>query len=124
MDTYTNDLKELDELYVSSQDKFKKLNGAKNEFSANYYTVIEKIQNIGSLSAQLGGQISQNTEAFRSIESIMNEISQSVVKSSQELITFNNEFESLTKLFSDLSSSSIKLKEISLKMEQIVQWFK
>ncbi len=124
VDMYTNDLKELDELYMSSQDKFKKLNEAKNEFSTNFYTVIEKIQNIGSLSAQLSSQISQNTEAFRSIEEVMNEISQSVVKSSQELITFNNEFESLTKLFSDLSSSSIKLKEISLKMQQIAQWFK
>uniref|UniRef100_A0A7C5Y9S4 Methyl-accepting chemotaxis protein n=1 Tax=Fervidobacterium nodosum TaxID=2424 RepID=A0A7C5Y9S4_9BACT len=124
VDTYTGDLQELDKLYASSGEKFQKLQQAKNEFSTNYYTVIEKIQIIGSLSAQIGVQIQENTKAFHDIEELMNEVSSSILKSSSELNQINSEFYSLAKAFSELSGSSEKLREIASKMEEIAKWFK
>lgn len=124
VDTYTSDLQELDKLYASSGEKFKKLQQAKDEFSTNYYTVIEKIQTIGSLSAQIGSQIQENTKAFHDIEELMDEVSRSILKSSNELNQINDEFYALTKVFSELSGSSEKLREIAFKMEEIAKWFK
>ncbi|MEN3042754.1 MAG: methyl-accepting chemotaxis protein [Fervidobacterium sp.] len=124
VDTYTNGLQELDSLYVSSGEKFQKLRQAKDEFSTNYYTVIEKIQVVGSLSAQISVQIRENTRAFQDIEQLMNEVSDSILRSSSELNQINDEFNSLTKTFSELFNSSQKLKEISFRMEEIAKWFK
>ncbi|MGQ9855475.1 MAG: methyl-accepting chemotaxis protein [Fervidobacterium sp.] len=124
VDTYTNDLRELDQLYESSGEKFKKLQQAKEEFSSNYYTVIEKVQNIGSLSAQVGMQIEENSQAFAQIESLMDDVANSIISSSQQLQKFNEDFRRITKVFEQLSESTEKLKVISQKMENISRWFK
>lgn len=124
VDTYTNDLKELDQLYETSGEKFRKLQQAKEEFSTNYYTVIEKVQNIGMLSAQVGIQIQENNTTFSQIESLMDDVSNSVMSSSEQLQRFNEEFKQITAVFEQLSESTEKLKEIAKKMENISQWFK
>jgi len=124
VDTYTNDLKELDQLYETSGEKFRKLQQAKEEFSANYYTVIEKVQDIGTLSAQVSVQIQENNSTFSKIESLMDDVSNSVISSSEQLQRFNEEFKQITRVFEQLSESTEKLKEIAKKMENISQWFK
>lgn len=124
VDTYTGDLKELDELYETSGEKFQKLQTASNEFSSNYYSVIEKVQGIGSVSAQVSGQIQENIRAFSEIEELMAEVSDAVEVSSKKLGEFNEEFNNITKLFDELSSSSDKLKDIAAKMQEIALWFK
>ncbi|MBP9518908.1 MAG: methyl-accepting chemotaxis protein, partial [Fervidobacterium sp.] len=124
VDTYTGDLKELDELYETSGEKFQKLQTANNEFSSNYYSVIEKVQGIGSVSAQVSGQIQENIRAFSEIEKLMAEVSDAVEVSSKKLGEFNEEFNNITKLFDELSSSSDKLKDIAAKMQEIALWFK
>jgi methyl-accepting chemotaxis protein len=124
VDTYTNDLRELDELYLASGEKFDMLKKAKDEFSSNYYTVIEKIQNIGLVGSQIGSQIEENVKAFQSVEQLMNIVAFSISESSEELSQFNKDFEELTSLLVVISRSSEKLKDIALKMESIAHWFK
>lgn len=124
VDTYTNDLKELDRLYETSGEKFRRLQQAKEEFSSNYYTVIEKVQEIGTLSAQVGVQIQENNATFSQIESLMDDVSNSVISSSEQLRRFNKEFREITVVFEQLGESTEKLREIARKMENISQWFK
>ena len=124
VDTYTNDLRELDQLYESSGEKFKKLQQAKEEFSSNYYTVIDKVQNIGSLSAQVGIQIQENSQTFSQIETLMDDVSNSIIKSSEQLQRFNEDFRKITAVFEQLSESTQKLKGIAQQMENISRWFK
>jgi len=124
VDTYTNDLRELDQLYESSGEKFKKLQQAKEEFSSNYYTVIDKVQNIGNLSAQVGIQIQENSQTFSQIETLMDDVSNSIIKSSEQLQRFNEDFRKITAVFEQLSESTQKLKGIAQQMENISRWFK
>ena len=51
---------------------------ANNEFSSNYYSVIEKVQGIESVSAQVSGQIQENIRAFSEIEKLMARVSDAV----------------------------------------------
>ncbi len=124
VDTYTSDLRELDQLYESSGEKFRKLQEAKEEFSSNYYTVIEKVQNVGSLSAQVGIQIQENSQTFTQIETLMDDVSNSIIASSEQLRKFNSDFRRITAVFEELSESTEKLRDIAQKMEKISQWFK
>lgn len=124
VDTYTKDLQELDTLYETSGEKFQKLQQAKNEFSTNYYTVIDKIQTIASLSSQIGLQIQDNAHAFQDIELLMESVSKAILESSDEMKQLNAEFEQLSSAFSELSSSSEKLQKIAANMEEVAMWFK
>jgi len=54
----------------------------------------------------------------------MAEVSDAVEVSSKKLGEFNEEFNNITKLFDELSSSSDKLKDIAAKMQEIALWFK
>lgn len=124
VDTYTSDLQELDALYASSGEKFQKLQQAKDEFSTNYYTLIDKIQTIASISSQIGLQIQDNTNAFEDIQLLMKNVSEAILESSGELNQLNTEFEQLYAVFSELSSSSEKLQKIAARMEEVAKWFK
>ncbi|HRD20126.1 MAG TPA: methyl-accepting chemotaxis protein [Fervidobacterium sp.] len=124
VDTYTGDLKELDDLYEKSGEKFQKLQTANDEFSSNYYSVIEKVQGIGTVSAQVNEQIQDNIRAFSEIEKLMSEVSNSVEVSSRKLSEFHEEFTNIIRLFDELSSSSEKLKDMAVRMQEIALWFK
>ncbi|HPC79105.1 MAG TPA: hypothetical protein PK258_02400, partial [Fervidobacterium sp.] len=76
------------------------------------------------VSAQVSGQIQENIRAFSEIEKLMAEVSDAVEVSSKKLGEFNEEFNNITKLFDELSSSSDKLKDIAAKMQEIALWFK
>uniref|UniRef100_A0A7C5U574 Methyl-accepting chemotaxis protein n=1 Tax=Fervidobacterium nodosum TaxID=2424 RepID=A0A7C5U574_9BACT len=124
VDTYTEDLKMLDELYEKSGEKLEKLRTAKDEFEQNYYSVIDQIQSVGQISLEISEQISQNKNTFVGIENTMHRIVASIRESTEKLGEFNERFSSMELLFQNLSESSENLKEISRKMEEILQWFK
>jgi len=124
VDTYTADLKELDTLYSKSEESFSKLQTTKAEFSTNYYSIIEQVQNVGSLSAQIGELLKMNERAFTEIENILDEIVSSVENSSVKLGEFKDKFESLNAVFVELSKITDNLSKISEKMRMVVSWFK
>ncbi len=124
VDKYTEDLLQLNKLYERSNEKFELLDNARKTFSENFYTVIEKVQSLGFVGSEISGVISQNEDAIKEAERILETVYSSTQESTFKMKEFETKFESIERITKELMETTESLKEISQKMLEVTNWFK